>query len=343
MRCHGTARLSDGTTRSWSVFVKQVQHPAEWEHLYLVPEPLREEFVNSLPWRLEIDVYASAMAQVLPPGLRSPRLYGVVEINDRRASLWMEDVVVDQLPWELPRFVRAAELLGRLAARRPEHGGLRLSDDPATWVPGAGVRYYARGRLAHFALPLLGSDDFWGHPVLAAQLEALDEASLRGDLDEAAQHIETWLDLADSLPQTYAHGDVAPGNLLVPVSEPGSFVLIDWSFHSPLPVGFDLGQLLVGGVQEGDVDPARLPALAAAVLTAYHRGVSAEGFSATPTQVRQGFAVSVVLRTVFTALPLEQLVAPPPQVDQLAALEKLVATRIRLCRFLLTLAAELPR
>lgn len=74
----------------------------------------------------------------------------------------------------------------------------------------------------------------------------------------------------------------------------------------------------------------------------YHRGVSAEGFSATPTQVRQGFAVSVVLRTAFTALPLEQLVAPP-QVDQLAALEKLVATRIRLCRFLLTLAAELPR
>ena len=56
-----------------------------------------------------------------------------------------------------------------------------------------------------------------------------------------------------------SHGDASPQNLLVPASEPDTFVVIDWSFHGPLAVGFDLGQLLIGLAHAGRLTADVLP------------------------------------------------------------------------------------
>lgn len=58
----------------------------------------------------------------------------------------------------------------------------------------------------------------------------------------------------DRLPQTYAHGDASPQNLLLAANEPGTVIVIDWGFGSLVPIGFDLGQLVVGLAHAGKSD-----------------------------------------------------------------------------------------
>src|SRR5262245_30170332 len=79
LRVRGRARLADGTTSDWSVFVKQLQSVRHWDHLHLVPEPLREEFVANIPWRLEIAVHRSGLSALLPDGMRLPVAYRIDE------------------------------------------------------------------------------------------------------------------------------------------------------------------------------------------------------------------------------------------------------------------------
>jgi aminoglycoside phosphotransferase (APT) family kinase protein len=97
---------------------------------------------------------------------------------------------------------------------------------------------------------------------------------LRRDLLRLADRIDEWLDALDAQPQTLAHGDASPQNLLVPIDEPDTFVIIDWGFGSPLAVGFDLGQLLIGLVQAGEADARDLGSVHAAILPAYLEGLS---------------------------------------------------------------------
>lgn len=92
------------------------------------------------------------------------------------------------------------------------------------------------------------------------------------------------LDMLDDLPQTYAHGDASPQNLLLPAGEPGTIVVIDWGFGTLLPVGFDLGQLLVGLAHAGQTDPAAIPAIDAEIFPAYLAGLAAEDCKAGPAQ-----------------------------------------------------------
>ena len=73
-----------------------------------------------------------------------------------------------------------------------------------------------------------------------------------------AERVPDLLDQLDALPQTFAHGDASPENLLIPDGNPER-VVIDWGFGTPLPIGFDLGQLLVGLAHSGRHDPARFP------------------------------------------------------------------------------------
>ena len=111
--------------------------------------------------------------------------------------------------------------------------------------------------------------------------------------------------------------------------------MIDWSFNSPLAVGFDLGQLLIGLAHAGELDVETLPSVVAAILPAYTRGMAAEGFPATALEIRTGFALSLAARSMFTALPLETLNRPPSSEQTAHWIE-----RIRLTRFLLDVAAE---
>lgn len=341
LRCRGTARVP-GLTRpqEWSIFVKVLQSARAWPLLHLVPEDVREDFANTLPWRTEIAAHRSTLGSVLPDGLRLPRLYDIVEVDADHAAVWMEDVDVDTQRWSLARFEHAAELLGRLAARRPPGTHAVLGTTELEQTPGVALRAYVGGRVQRGVLPALASEELWRHPLLAGAVAGEGEQSLRAELLDAARHIDAWMDLLDTLPQTYVHGDASPQNLLVGRADSPrpEFVVIDWGFHCPQSVGFDLGQLVVGLAHSGEMDAPDLPPVVSACVAAYVRGLRLDGDQTSERDVRTGFVGSLVLRAMFTMIPLELL--DQPDSPQLRAR---FAQRVRLTRYLLTLSQELPR
>ncbi|UBU17138.1 phosphotransferase [Nonomuraea gerenzanensis] len=319
----GSLRRVSGTTtcgRSWSFVVKSIHSVRHWPHLHLLPEAARDGFVAVFPWRIEADVYASGRR--LPPGLRMPRLYLLDDLGDDRIDLWLEDVrTCGPARWDLTRYAAAARVLGRLAGMYP-------ADGPGT---GPGLRVYVVNRVMGSAVPALRDPSLWRHPLVAPHADPL----LRMDLDTLAHRVPSMLDALDALPHTMAHGDASPENLLVPAARPDEFVAIDWGWQEPVPVGFDLGQLLVGRAHEGLLEPGELPAVHRTVQEAYALGLADEGRSA--EGLAAGYVTSLVLRSAFTAIPVERL--DEPVTPELA---ELFRKRVGLARFLADLGLGLP-
>jgi hypothetical protein len=307
LRVLGTAELQSGETVDWSVFVKKLRSARHWPLMHLVPEPFREAFVQNLPWQLEFMVHRSDIATLLPDGLRLPSMYRIDVYDDDRATLWMEDVVQAPGRWPLGRFEHAANLLGRLSARRQLHLVEPLFPRGDVHIPGVGLRYYTNGRVLMGAIPLLADDQTWQHPLLAQAICSTGDHGLRDELLELADRLPGVLDRLDALPQTYQHGDASPQNLLVPKDKQDEFVVIDWGFDCPQAIGFDLGQLLVGLAHAGELAPEELPTIHTIILTAFMEGVAAEGMTVSEDEVRYGYLGSLLARATFTALPLEQL------------------------------------
>ena len=302
-RVTGEARC-DGVDRPFAFYVKVVQSWARSPAFVFVPERLRELALADLPWGVEPAVYASDLRDRLPDGLTMPTAYAVVELDDDSAALWLELVDHDDGPWSSDDYVRAARLLGRLAAapavrevsgvgRAPEHVGGR-------------VRRYAQGRVEHQVLPALRSDDVWSHPLIA---DAFDD-ELRRRLLTAAEGLPGLVDELERMPVLTMHGDGCSRNLLVRPEEPG-LVLIDFGFFGRGPVGFDLGQLLMGEVQTGERPAACLSALEAACVPAYVEGLHDEGRVFGVDLVRRAHALQLLLFFGVSALPVEHLQGPP--------------------------------
>ena len=97
------------------------------------------------------------------------------------------------------------------------------------------------------------------------------------------------------------------------------FVLIDFGVLRLAPVGFDLGELLIGEVQVGEQPADCLPALKARCLPAYVDGLCAEGLDVDLGVVRRVHALQMLLFSGLSALPFEHLDAPPtPQLHVIA-------------------------
>jgi hypothetical protein len=186
-------------------------------------------------------------------------------------------------------------------------------------------------------LPALQAGQIWRHPVLREALRRVDDPGLPAEMNSLGAQLPQLLNRLDKLPQTYAHGDASPQNLLLPAGEPGTIAVIDWGFGTLLPVGFDLGQLLVGLAHAGKTDPEAIRDLDAEIFPAYLEGLAAEGFPAEPAQVRTGYLGSMAARSALCALPLEQLSDAPPTAEA----GELLALRLRLTRVMLDLAREI--
>lgn len=203
----------------WSLFLKVIQSYRHWPLLDVLPPELRDEARAGTKWRYEADVYTSDLNRVLPAGLRLPRVHRIEDLDDDRVALWMEDVATHDTPWDLPRFGRAARLLGRLAARLTHTDALPAS---ASRIPGETTRLWHTGRVAA-VLPTLLADATWAHPLVAAAVDR----RLRTDLVELAGRVPTLLNALAGLPHTFAHGDASPQNLLVPADDPDGFARTD--------------------------------------------------------------------------------------------------------------------
>ncbi len=331
LRVFGTATLPTGSpetyTVDWSCFVKKLRSVRHWPFIAMVPEGLREAFIQNLPWQLEIAVHRSGIAGLLPDGMRLAKAYRIDVYDDDRGTLWMENVIQEPGPWPLERFERAAYLLGRLSARRQSHLVEPLLPRGNVTTPGVGLRYYTDGRVLRSAIPALADPETWRHPMLAAAVCHLGDHRLRDDLLELAARLPAVLDALDRLPQCYQHGDASPQNLLVPKGKPDEFVVIDWGFDCPQAVGFDLGQLLIGLAHAGELATEALPIVHKTIFKAFLTGLAEDGMEATEEQVLYGYLGSLLARATFTALPLEQISKPGDAVTQQMFEDRLMLTR----------------
>lgn len=308
-RMHGTT--VDGSP--WSFVVKSIRSMKHWPGLAMVPADVREQAVDGYPWRADADVYLCPPE--LPSGLRLPRLYLLEDLGDERLVMWLEDVRTAKSGWDLPRYRRAARLLGGLAAMHPVRG------------VNEGMYRYCWGVVTHAFLPMLRNPEIWRHPLVAEHADPL----LRVDLLALADRMGELLAALDRLPHTLAHGDASPQNLLVPDDGSADFVAIDWSWPYPVAVGFDLGQLLIGLAHDGLTEPADLPAIHETIEAAYAAEIDAD-----PADVSFGYVASLVLRSTWTALPLDRLDEEPTQ-----ELHELFSKRAALARFIVDLGRSL--
>lgn len=331
-----TVALPEGSHAPGEYFVKLLRHPRLWPGLSFVPEPYRQQFLTEFPWRFEFDLHLAGVPEILPPGMRAPQLHHVSRPDADHVVLWWERIHESTAPWTLQHYSRAAFLLGRFAARRRSGATVnealpQICHRPANWA----LRYLVESRVLGGAVPEIAGQELWGDPLVAAAVTRLGEQSLQGDLLALAERIPTLLDLLETLPMTYAHGDASPQNLLIDERDPDTFVVIDWGLGTLLPVGFDLGQLLVGPAHAGLLDPDQIPAIDRAILAPYVSGLGEDGFVLPIETVRTGYHVSLALRSALTALSVRDF-------ERLPAAEQpaFVDQRLRLTRQLLTLTGR---
>ena len=321
-------------------FVKLVRNVRLWDGLRFFPdEASRAEFAAYYPWHFELDIHLAGIDSVMPAGMRTPVLYHAKTVDTDHVALWWEFVTERPGPWQLADYRRAARLLGQLAARRREGAEINkaLPDTSRTaHAAGSALRYYTSRRVQQVFLPALQAGQVWSHPVMRAALDRVADPALPAELLSLGARLPRILDMLDALPLTYAHGDASPQNLLLPANEPGTVVVIDWGFGTPLPVGFDLGQLLVGLASAGQLDPLELAAIDAEIFPAYLDGLAAEDYTVEAAKVRAGYVGSLAARSALCALPLEQLGTPDPDGE----IEALMTTRLRLTRVLVDMTRE---
>lgn len=322
----------------YSFFVKLLRNTRLSPQVRMIPQPHRDEFVAYLPWKFEYDMAQSGIAGVLPDGMRMPVLHQAKFLDDDYLGIWWEFVEVDPMPWTTPDFARTAYLLGQLAARR--QSGATVNDRlPAACHDvslGSALRYYTISRVIRMELPVVSDPGFWQSELMARAVADIGDVELRGDMLALGERVPAILDRLDQLPQTFAHGDASPQNLLIPAADRAQRIVIDWGFGTLLPIGFDLGQLLVGLAHAGEVDPDELDAIRDAIVPAYLEGLADEGYQADPADVQYGFIGSLVTRSALCSLPSE-LVGQPISAANLA----LMKNRLRLTRVLVDMAQSL--
>ena len=254
----GTARC-DGADQRFRIFVKHIQSWSRHPFFQLVPPEHRQAAADGVEWRTEARVYRSGLGEVLPLGLAMPRALGVFDLDEESNAVWLEAVPVTERSWDLPRYAEAARLLGRFATDAQVMETSRRVGHDMT------MHSYYEGRLSMQVLPALRDDGVWHHPLVAGAFD--DELHRR--LLEAADRAAAYTEELERITHVAAHGDACPNNLLS-TEDDDDFVLIDYGFFGPAPIGFDLSQLLVGDVQVGrrsgddlavvdEVDPRRLP------------------------------------------------------------------------------------
>lgn len=313
-------RLVDGTP--WRVFAKTL-HPVwcapEWDR---IPPEAHEEAKRDLDWQDEPRIYRGPLAKDLPAGMRLPRLLAVDE-GDERITLWLEEVD-DVGAWDAARHRRTARRLGRLAGRWSERRALQ-----ELGVRRRPLAQLFHGKISHVDLPALATDAAWRTPALRDATAR--HGDLRGDLQRLAAVTPMLVDRYEELPHALAHGDATPDNLREP--DTGDTVAIDLSYVGPAALGSDLGQLLVGRFESGAATEGDLAAIAPTLLPGYLDGLADEGMHVDPAVVEAGWAISLAVRSVFSALVVDDR----GDLEQ-AARDELVARRAVACRFGLDLA-----
>jgi hypothetical protein len=280
----GIFRLS-GTVRDggeWSVVLKVLQ-PAYDALLGRFPAESRAELEEAYRWDREVRAYESGLFDRLPAGLAAPRALAI----DRRADrcwLWLEDLGVDDAPWDIARYALAGRHLGRFNGAFPE------GTFDAPWLTRRWLTTWLLTGFGSRAQLVLDNDAVWEHPDVRSGFAP----DARDRLRRHWAGRRALLDRLLARPHTLCHLDAFRKNLF---DRGGETVAIDWSYVGLAPIGAEVGHLVMGSVAfaEHGHDTS---SLARASLDAYVDGLRESGWRGDERDVREGFALSAI-RWVF--------------------------------------------
>jgi Ser/Thr protein kinase RdoA (MazF antagonist) len=211
-------------------------------------------------WRREPLAYESGLLGRLGGGLRAPRLRGAFERADGSVALWLEDVSEPD-GWTPGRLGEVAHRVGVAQAA--------LAADPprADWLSRGWLRSYLRLR---------------SELVAAGGAEA---RALAGGGEAVLARLET-------MPQTFCHNDLHPGNVL----GPDATAIVDWAYCGLAAVGLDAGVLAADALFDGFVPAADAARAADSVWEGYGDGLADGGLGAARAEARWAFLAGTALR-----------------------------------------------
>ena len=184
------------------------------------------------------------------------------------------------------------------------------------------VHDYLHGRVENQVVAMLRDDALWAHPLLAGAFGG----GLRDRMLDAVSQLPACFEELAAAPHVVGHGDACPNNLLG-TDHRDAFVLIDFGFWKPLPLGFDLGQLLLGDVQIGRRSADDLNIIDACIIPAYISGLIDEGYAIEPARLARLHALQMMVFTGISSMPFEHLNAPlSPELQQLAETRAAITT-----------------
>jgi hypothetical protein len=276
----GQSQSSQGV-RPWKVVMKCINNPEE-----LSEQPRRWYY-----WKREILAFQSGLLAQLPPGVRAPHFYGVME-NENGAWIWMEYIEeTTGKYWSLEDFSRAAQHLGRSQGKYLV--GTPLIDQP--WLTQTFFRsaWDKEGRWSRFMNPA-SAENAWQSPITQRGFDARQKSRVLQLLAEK----ERFFDVNDSLPQVLCHNDASRRNFMWSRSvQTGKEELIgvDWAFCGIGAVGNDLGGLVGTSMFFFEYNPRDAETLEMAQLEGYLAGLADSGVKVDVRLVRLGYLISLSL------------------------------------------------
>jgi len=277
-RFKGQCQSAKGN-RPWSVVLKCMNNPKQSSQ-----QP-REAFY----WRREIMAFQSGLLEELPPGLRAPRCYGVME-NEDGVWVWIEYIQeATGKQWSLDYFQRTARQLGRFQGAYL--CGTPLPNQPWLCQPFFGVGWAEQNGWSDFMNPEF-EQNAWKLPIVQGALD--DKQKLRL-LQLIVENLR--FDLVNNrLPQVLCHNDVHRKNFMwthSPQTGEEELIGVDWAFTGPGAAGNDLGGLVGNSMYFFDYDPYDVETLEAALLDGYLAGIADHRLEIDPRLVRLGYLISL--------------------------------------------------
>jgi Phosphotransferase enzyme family len=273
-RLEGVA-TSGGEARPWSLILKVLRRapdhddPADWDY-----------------WKREELAYGAGLLADLPPGLDTPRCFGITQFDEDRIGLWLEDVH-ERGParWPLDRFGIAARHLGRF------NGAYVAGLEPPAWP------WLSHGRIREWLAR--------GEPAIP-DLVTLSHGPIGRAwwTDETVAHAQRlWPDrdrlllALDGLPRCLCHHDAFRRNLIAG-GDPGgraSTTAVDWVGIGIGAVGEDLATMVAVSLQFLDVDIVDAVELDRIAFEGYVAGLRDAGAMIDERRVRLGYSTAATL------------------------------------------------
>lgn len=265
--------------QDWAVVLKCINNPKESSQ-----QPREWSY-----WKRELLAYHSGLLNDLPPGLRAPRCYGLVE-NEQGAWVWIEYVQeCTGKRWSLEDFQRASHRLGQFQSAY-------LHDTLIPQQPWLSRPFFRS----------IWADDDWWFPYMNPESEnnawksPIVQRAFREDCQPRILQIlaerDLYFDANDRLPQVLCHNDAHRRNFMWAISpdtgqkEP---IVVDWAFSGPGAVGNDLGELAGTSLYFLDFPVAQAETLLESVLDPYLAGIAENGIKIDPRLVKLGYLISL--------------------------------------------------